>query len=150
MNDREARIDRVIRLRDERLKKAVLVLNESRAVERKTLGEYSAALGARQQAERARRELLLVQADIRDFIEAEDWLRSCSIVEEMATHRLRQARQTLAKAEQRVKEAHMKVRQLEQLRTRLAEARQQREQRVERTLDDEIGQRAAHARRGRR
>lgn len=148
MKSREARIERIIRVRDERLKKAIAALEEARSVERKALAELLQASNERQGAERARRDLIYTPSDIRAFIEAEDWLRSCSIAEEIATRRVRHARQLLGKAEQRVKEAHMKVRQLTQLQTRLREAAAERQKRVERVLEDEIGQRVARRSRG--
>jgi hypothetical protein len=150
MSSREVRIARVVRIRDERLKQAVFALEEARAVERRALSEFSLALQARQQAERERRDLGLIQPDIRAFIEAEDWLRSCSITEEIATQRLRQVRVGVERSQQRVKEAHIKVRQLEQLQLRLKELRRVKENRAERALEDEIGQRAAQSQRNRR
>jgi hypothetical protein len=150
MSSREVRIARVVRVRDERLKQAVFALEEARAAERRALSEFNVAQQARQQAERERRELGLIQPDIRAFIEAEDWLRSCSIVEEIATQRLRQVHLGVERSQQRVKEAHIKVRQLEQLQLRLKELRRVKENRAERALEDEIGQRAAQNQRNRR
>lgn len=150
MSNREARIARVVRIRDERLKQAVFALEEARAAERRALSEFNAALQARQLAERGRRELGLIQPDILAFIEAEDWLRSCSIAEEIATQRLRQVHVGVERCQQRVKEAHIKVRQLEQLQLRLKELRRVKENRAERALEDEIGQRAAQSQRNRR
>lgn len=150
MSGREARIDRIVKLRDERLKQAVRVLEETRMLERKVLAEYTTALAGREQAETARRDLSLVRADILDFIEAEEWLRTRSIVEELAARRLRQARAQLDRALSKVTEARIKVRQLEQLKMRLEEARRQKQNRIERTLEDEIGQRAAQSQRGQR
>lgn len=150
MNAREARIDRIVRLRDERLKQAVRALEESRALERKAGSDLALALAAREQAETARRELSQTRADILDFIEAEEWLRSRSLVEELATRRLQKARAQLDRAISRVTEARVKVRQLEQLKARLEEQRRQKQARVERALEDEIGQRVAQSQRGQR
>jgi hypothetical protein len=150
MSSREARIDRIVKLRDERLKQAVRVLEETRMLERKVLAEHTAAFTSREQAETARRDLSLVRADILDFIEAEEWLRSRSMVEELAARRLRQARGQLERALSKVTEARIKVRQLEQLKLRLEEARRRKQSRLERTLEDEIGQRVAQKQRGQR
>ena len=150
MSGREARIDRILRLRDERLKQAVRVLEESRAMERKVFGEFTTATSAREQAETARRELILGRADILDFIEAEEWLRSRSLVEELCTLRLHKARAQLDRAVTKVTEARVKVRQLEQLKLRLDEQRRKKQARRERALEDEIGQRAARNQRGQR
>jgi hypothetical protein len=150
VSNREARIDRILRLRDERLKQAVRALEESRLVERRMQSELSAAFMAREQAETARRDLILIQADILDFIEAEDWLRSRSIAEELATMRLQKARANLDRALTKVNEARMKVRQLEQLKLRLEEQRRKKQRRAERVQEDEIGQRVAQSQRGRR
>jgi hypothetical protein len=150
VSGREARIQRIVRLRDDRLKQAVRVLEEARLLERRVAGELAVALGEREQAETARRELISMRADIRDFIEAEEWLRSRSIVEEIATRRLRQVRAQLDRALARVAEARIKVRQLEQLALRLEEQRRRKQNRVERAQEDEIGQRVAQSQRGQR
>jgi hypothetical protein len=150
MSGREARIDRIVRLRDERLKQAVRVLEETRVVERRMAGEMASALAAREQAETARRELILTRADILDFIEAEEWLRSRSIAEEVAARRLAKARVQLDRAVTKVSEARVKVRQLEQLKIRLEEAKRRKQNRIERALEDEIGQRVAQSQRGQR
>jgi hypothetical protein len=150
MSGREARIDRIVRLRDERLKQAVRVLEETRAVERRLAGEMAIALSAREQAETARRELILTRADILDFIEAEEWLRSRTIAEELAARRLAKARVQLDRAVSKVTEARVKVRQLEQLKIRLEEAKRRKQNRIERALEDEIGQRVAQSQRGQR
>ena len=147
---REARIDRIVRLRDERLKQAVRALEETRLVERRFQAELNAAFLSREQAETARRELTQVRADILDFIEAEEWLRSRTIAEELATLRLQKARANLDRALTRVNEARMKVRQLEQLKLRLEEQRRKKQLRAERILEDEIGQRVAQSQRGQR
>lgn len=150
MSGREARIQRIVRLRDDRLKQAVRVMEEARLLERRVAGEFAIALSEREQAEAARRALISARADILDFIEAEEWLRSRSIVEEIATRRLRQARAQLDRALARVAEARVKVRQLEQLALRLEEQRRRKQSRIERAQEDEIGQRVAQSQRGQR
>lgn len=150
MSTREVRIARIIRVRDERLREAVKVLEQARVVERQAESDLSLALSARQAAEAARRQLSVTPGDILEFILAEDWLRSQSILEELAAHRAHRARSVLQKAQLRVKEAHIKVRQLEQLQGRLEQARRVKETRAERTLEDEIGQRVVQRQRGRR
>jgi hypothetical protein len=150
MSGREERIDRIVRLRDERLKQAVRSLEESRAVERKAGSEFMVATAEREQAETARRQLIQARAEILDFIEAEEWLRSRSIVEELCTHRLQKARAQLDRAVARVTEARVKVRQLEQLKLRLEEQKRKKQARLERVLEDEIGQRVAQSQRGQR
>jgi hypothetical protein len=150
VSGREARIDRIVRLRDDRLKQAVRVLEESRAVERKLAAEMATALAAREQAEDARRQLSVTHGDIVDFIEAEEWLRSRTIAEELAARRLVKARAQLERNIAKVTEARIKVRQLEQLKLRLAEAKKKKQARVERALEDEIGQRVAQGTRGQR
>jgi hypothetical protein len=148
--EREARIDRIIRLRDERLKQAVRALEEARALERKAGHEMSVALSAREQAETARRELISTRSDILDFIEAEEWLRSRTLVEELAARRLQKMRAQLDRALSRVAEARIKVRQLEQLKLRLEEQRRKKQNRIDRALEDEVGQRVAQSQRGQR
>jgi hypothetical protein len=150
MSGREQRIERIVRLRDDRLKQAVRVLEEARALERKLGLEMATAVATREQAENARRNLILIRADILDFIEAEEWLRSRSIAEEVAARRLRQAKAQLDRALAKVAEARVKVRQLEQLKLRLEEAARKKQQRRERALEDEIGQRVAQSQRGQR
>lgn len=150
MSNREARIDRIVRLRDERLKQAIRAMEESRAIERRIQAEYDAALAGREQAETARRDLIQNRADILDFIEAEEWLRSRTLVEELTARRLQKARANLERALTRVNEARIKVRQLEQLKLRLAEQRRKKQARAERVLEDEIGQRVAQNQRNQR
>ena len=150
MSGREARIDRIVRLRDDRLKQAVRVLEESRAVERKLAAEMASAAAAREQAENARRQLSVTHGEIVDFIEAEEWLRSRTIAEEVAARRLAKARVQLDRAVSKVTEARVKVRQLEQLKIRLEEAKRRKQNRIERALEDEIGQRVAQSQRGQR
>jgi hypothetical protein len=147
---REARIDRIVRLRDERLKQAVRALEEARTLERNAAQEFAAALTGREQAETARRDLISIPAEILDFIEAEEWLRSSAIVEELAAMRLQKLRAQLDRALSRVTEARVKVRQLEQLKKRLEEQRRKKQSRIDRVLEDEIGQRVAQNQRGQR
>jgi flagellar biosynthesis chaperone FliJ len=147
---REARIDRIVRLRDERLKQAVSALEEARALERRAAQDFASASSSREQAEAARRDLMSVQADILDFIEAEEWLSSRTIVEELAAWRLQKLRVQLERALARVAEARIKVRQLEKLKLRLEEQRRKQQSRIDRALEDEIGQRVAQGNRGQR
>jgi hypothetical protein len=150
MSSREARIDRIVRLRDDRLKQAVRALEEIRALERKAQSEMATAFAAREQAETARRDLIITPSDILDYIEAEEWLRSRSIAEEIAARRLQKVRIQLERSIAKVTEARIKVRQLEQLKVRLAEAKRRKQARVDRALEDEIGQRVAQSQRGQR
>ncbi len=143
MSTREARIARVVHLRDQRLKLAVKALEEARALERRALAELSAAQSSRQGAELARRELARTGTDIRSFIEAEEWLRSRFIEEELCSLRVQRARMQVDRGQQRVKEAALKLRQLELLQERLRQARRAKESRAERSSEDEIGQRVA-------
>jgi hypothetical protein len=143
MSTREARIARVAHLRDQRLKLAVKALEEARALERRALTELNAAHTARQGAETERRELSRTGTDIRSFIEAEEWLRSRIIEEELCAMRVQKARVQVDRGQLKVKEASLKLRQLELLQERLRQARRAKESRVERATEDEIGQRVA-------
>lgn len=147
MNSREQRFDRVLRVRDERLKQAVVALEQARAHETRARAELQQAIADRKQAEEARRELCVRGADIIDFIEAEEWLRSCSISEELGIRRLRQAHAAFEKTQLRVKDARVKVRQLEQLKERSRALEVAKEKRAQRVLEDEIGQRIVQAQR---
>jgi flagellar export protein FliJ len=137
-------------VRDERLKQAVVALEQARANENRARAELEQAIAARKQAEEARRELSVHGTDIIDFIEAEEWLRSCSIAEELGIRRLRQAHAGFEKAQNRVKDARIKVRQLEQLKERARALEAAKEKRAQRVLDDEIGQRIVQAQRRQR
>jgi len=150
MSTRETRIARVVELRDQRLKLAVLALEEARAVHTKAQHDLSSAQTLRLDAERARRELSKTGTDIRSFIEAEEWLRARAVEEEMCGLRLRQAKGAFDKGQQRVKDAAIKLRQLQQLQERLRQARRTKETRAERSAEDEIGQRAAQSERSRK
>lgn len=150
MSEREARIERIAQLRDQRLKLAVRALEETRALERRMQTEFNSAQSRRERAERERRELSVTGADILAFMEAEEWLRSCTIEEEMCALRLRQARAQTDKGQQRVKKAALELRQLELLQERLKQARLAKELRRERAIEDEIGQRAAQSERARK
>ncbi|HEU4576681.1 MAG TPA: hypothetical protein VFS67_00405 [Polyangiaceae bacterium] len=150
MSPREARIERIALLRDQRLKLAVRALEEARALERRLQTEFHSAQSQRERAERERRELSVRGADIRSFLEAEEWLRSRTIEEELCAHRLRQARAQTDRGQQRVKKAALELRQLELLQERLKQARLARENRRERAIEDEIGQRVAQSERARK
>jgi len=150
MSTREVRLERLLQVRDQRLKLAVRDLEELRLVERRVQTELNVAQSAQKGAERERRELHQTGTDIRRFIEAEEWLRTRTIDEERCALRLRQARAQLDKAQQRVKQAALELRQLELLQERLRSARLARESRKERVLEDEIGQRAARSERARK
>lgn len=147
MKSREQRFARVLRVRDERLKQAVVALEQARANEHRARAELEAAIANRRQAEEARRDLSLRGAGIIDFIEAEEWLRSCSIAEELGIRRLRQAHAVFERAQLRVKDARIKVRQLEQLEERSRALQAAKEKRAQRVLEDEIGQRIVQAQR---
>jgi len=147
LKTREQRFERVLRVRDERLKQAVVALEQARANEHRARAELERTIESRRQAEQARRELSLHGADIIDFIEAEEWLGSCSIAEELAIRRLRQAHAGFERAQNRVKDARIKVRQLEQLKERARALEAAKEKRAQRVLEDEIGQRIVQAQR---
>ena len=150
MSTREARIERIAQLRDQRLKLAVRALEDMRALERRMQTEFNSAQSQRERAERERRQLSVTGADILRFMEAEEWLRSCTIEEEMCALRLRQARAQTDRGQQRVKKAARELRQLELLQERLKQTRVAKENRRERALEDEIGQRAAQSERARK
>lgn len=143
MTPREKRILRVIELRDQRLKLAVRALEEVRALERLAATEFVKAAQARQSAERERRDLSLGTLRIRALIDADEWLRARGEEEQRSELRLRQTRAQVEKARGRVKDAMLKLRQLERLRERLREAQRSIESRAERRREDEIAQRSA-------
>jgi hypothetical protein len=147
VKSRAARFDRVLKVRDERLKQAIVVQEQARESEHRARAELERAIGERNRAEEARRDLAVRGAEIIEFIEAEEWLRSCAIAEELGIRRLRQARAVLEKAQLRVKDARVKVRQLEQLKERAQALEAAKEKRAQRVLDDEIGQRMAQGQR---
>jgi hypothetical protein len=147
VKSRQARFARVLKVRDERLKQAIVALEQARDGEQRARAELEQALGRRKQAEEARRELSVRGAEIIEFIESEEWLRTCSIAEELGIRRLRQARAVFERAQLRVKDARVKVRQLEQLEERARALEAAKEKRAQRVLDDEIGQRMAQGQR---
>ena len=150
MSTRETRILRVVELRDRRLKLAVLALEEARAAHNKAQHDFAASQSARLDAERARRDLSKTSTEIRHFIEAEEWWRSRAVEEELCGLRVRQTKSAFDKGQQRVREAAIKLRQLQQLQERLRQARRTKETRTERSVEDEIGQRAAQSERSRK
>lgn len=147
MSTREARIERLVHLRDERLKLAVKALEEARAIERRAQAELSAARSSLQSAVAERRELSRAGTDIRSFIEAEEWLRSRLIEEELCAIRAHKARVQVDRGQLKVKAAALELRQLELLQERLKQARRAKESRRERVAEDEIGQRVAQSER---
>ena len=150
MSTREARIERIAQLRDQRLKLAVGARGDKSARGRPRQAEFNSAQSQRERAERERRELSVTGAEILAFLEAEEWLRSCTIEEEMCALRLRQAHAQRTKAQQRVEKAALELRQLELLQERLKQARLAKENRRERAIEDAIGQRAARSERARK
>jgi exonuclease VII small subunit len=149
MSSRKVRVERLIRLRDERLKEEVRKLELTRARLDEAAREHELARQLLAKAEERRRNLSKAPGNVISFIEAEEWLWTRLSVEAEASRKLRLAQAERQKAQGRVKIAQSKLRQLERLAERIAEREREAEARAGRVLDDEIAGRIAKSARDR-
>jgi hypothetical protein len=149
MASRKARVERLIRLRDERLKEEVAKLKQAQARLEEVAREHELARQLLVRAEEQRRNLSQVQANVLSFIEAEEWLWTRTQVESEAARRHKLAQLERQRAQNRVKVAKNKLRQLERLAERIVERERELATRKERMNEDEIAQRIARAERER-
>jgi hypothetical protein len=146
MASRRARVERLIHLRDERLKEEVRKLKLTQVRLEEATREHELARQLLTKAEERRRNLSLAPGNVISFIEAEEWLWARLSVEAEAARRLKLAQAERLKAQGRVKLAQSKLRQLERLAERIAERDREVAARAGRVLDDEIGGRIARNR----
>jgi hypothetical protein len=143
MSSRRARVERLIRLRDERLKEEVRKLKLAQARVEELAREHELARQLLMKAEERRRNLSQGPANVLAFIEAEEWLFTRGAVETESARRLKLVQAERQKAQARVKVARNKLRQLEKLAERIAERERELAARAARVLDDEIAGRIA-------
>jgi hypothetical protein len=146
MASRKARIERLIHMRDERLKEEVRKLKLAQARLEEATREHELARQLLTKAEERRRNLSKAPGNVLSFIEAEEWLWTRLAVEAEAARRLKIAQAERQKAQVRVKVAQNKLRQLERLAERIAERDREVAARAARVLDDEIAGRIARGR----
>lgn len=149
MSSRKARVERLIRLRDERLKEEVRKLKLVQARVAELAREHELARQLLAKAEESRRNLSKAPASVLSFIEAEEWLFTRVSIEAECARRLKLALTERQKAQARVKVARNKLRQLEKLAERIAERERELAARAARVLDDEIAGRIARSGRSR-
>jgi flagellar export protein FliJ len=140
---RKQRIERIVRLRDEKLKQAVFSLETARAHEREADTALEAARKGFRQAEDSRRTMGDKGADVSTFIEIQNWLNSRSVEVELSERRQARARLVVEQCQREVADARNKLKQLEHLQLRLATQHRNELRRKERVSDDEIAQRVA-------
>lgn len=150
MSSRKARVERLIHLRDERLKEEVRRLKLAQARVDELAREHELARQLLAKAEERRRNLSQAPASVLSFIEAEEWLFTRLSVEAESARRLKLGLAERQKAQARVKTARNKLRQLEKLAERIAERELELAARAARVFDDEIAGRIARSGRSRR
>jgi hypothetical protein len=148
MASRKARVERLIRLRDERLKEEVRKLQLAQMRLDEATREHDLARQLLARAEERRRDLSKAPGNVLSFIEAEEWLWTRLSAEAEALRRLKLAQAERQKAQGRVKVAQNKLRQLERLAELIAEREREVAERAARVLDDEIAGRIARSRSG--
>jgi hypothetical protein len=149
MASRKMRVERLIRMRNERLKEEVVKLKQSQARLDEVAREHELARQLLAKAEERRRNLSRVQANVLSFMEAEEWLWTRTQVETEAARRHKLAQLERQRAQNRVKVAQNKLRQLERLAERILERERELAARHERASEDEIAQRIARVERER-
>jgi flagellar export protein FliJ len=149
MSSRLARIERIIRLRQQHLDEELKLLAEARTGELSLARELADRTATYESARSARRSMAGAAQTARSFDEAGDWLCSQEALVDLAQRRLAQSRRQVGRCQQRVLAARRKVEELELLQGRLESVREQKLAREERALEDEIAQRVAKSDRGR-
>lgn len=142
MTDRSERIGRIVRLRDNELKKTVQQLQEATTRYTAMLDALNAATSARDQAIEHRRNLAQGHVDVVTYLQAEQWLLSLQAKHSIAAQQVQQASVMLRKCTMLTHRARTKVKQLEQLQETLLKRAARERELAERRLDDEIAQRA--------
>jgi hypothetical protein len=149
MTPRRRRIERILDHRKKELDDVIAVLSAVKAREAAAMAEAEAAEARLAEATDARRELASRGAGVTEFIEAEEWLYSTSKRRERAWVAVTAARREVEKVQLAVAAARTKLKQAEQLATRVELSEKKIADRRERRRDDEaaarIAQRNAYA-----
>jgi hypothetical protein len=146
MSPRRRRIARILDHRQKELDARVAALAEVRAREARALAEAEAAALLAREAEASRRELAERGSDARTFLEAEDWLSTTARRAQRSWAGVIAVREEVAAVQTTVLDARMKLKQAEQLASRVAAAERLVEERRERRRDDEDAARIAQRR----
>lgn len=143
MTPRRRRIERILDHRKKELDDVIAVLSAVKAREAAAVAEADAADERLTEATNARRELAAKGSGVTDFIEAEEWLYSTTKRRERAWAAVTAARREVAKVQLAVAEARTKLKQAEQLATRVELSEKKVADRRERRRDDEAAARIA-------
>lgn len=149
MSARKVRVERLIRIREDRLHEEVKKLKQADAHMLNATRDDERARATLAQAEQRRRDLGQAPSNVLDFIEAEEWLWTREQAQVETGRRLRLAAIEQRKAQLRVKLARDKLRQLERLKERIVEREREAAARAGRLQDDELAQRVSRAARER-
>jgi flagellar export protein FliJ len=143
MNDRARRIAKIVELRQKELDDAVLALAERRAIEERASALVEQSTSELRAAEARRRALAESGAEARSFLETEEWIASLSIRRSRAFAALSAAQAATRQSQERVFGARNRLRQVELMSERVANAERVVESRAERRRDDEAAARMA-------
>jgi hypothetical protein len=148
MTPRRRRIGRILDHRQKELDGRVGALVEVRAREARAVAEAEAADQQARAAEASRRELAERGSDAATFLEAEEWLSTTARRAHRAWSGVLAIREEIVAVQATVLEARMKLKQAEQLASRVAAAERLVDERRERRRDDEDAARIAQRRTG--
>jgi hypothetical protein len=143
MTPRRRRIERILDHRKKELDDVIAVLSAVKAREASAVAEADAADARLTEATNARRELAAKGSGVTEFIEAEEWLYSTTKRRDRAWSAVTAARREVAKVQLAVAEARTKLKQAEQLATRVELSEKKLADRRERRRDDEAAARIA-------
>jgi hypothetical protein len=143
MTPRRRRIERILDHRKKELDDVVAVLAAVKAREAAAVAEAEAADERLSEATEARRQLAEKGSGVTDFIEAEEWLYSSARRRERAWAAVVAVRREVGKVQLAVAEARTKLKQAEQLATRVELSEKKITDRRERRRDDEDAARIA-------
>lgn len=149
MSPRRQRIEKVVAYRGKELDKRITELNQQKSREE---AARRAAEGQREEARKASEQRLkLAEAPLsaKDWIDANEWLKSRATVAELAEAEAQQAKLVTQRARANVLHARTDLKKLEVLSARIGAEERRQQERVERRLEDEFSaQRTAADRRG--
>lgn len=143
MSPRRRRIERILEHRKKELDDVIAVLAAVKAREAAAVAEADAADARLAEATDARRRLAEKGSGVTEFIEAEEWLYSSTRRRDRAFTAVVAVRREVAKVQAAVAEARTKLKQAEQLATRVELSEKKIADRRERRRDDEAAARIA-------
>lgn len=148
MSSRKQRVERLLRLRQQKLDAQQRELARARLDERQAEKALAEAREAERQAARSRRAIARGATTVHALRDAGDWAASKSAQVEIAAHGLQRVRLGVRQRIEAVVKARRELEQLELLLSRVSQRERLQVTRAERSAEDEIAQRVAWPRRG--